>query len=91
MLRIMIMRCWPALIPVGLYLLWFWHRRRSAKKNGHPAPHITDGPWLMAAFASVIFFAFSLFAVPLIEGGNAGTHYQPKQLIDGQLVPGKID
>ena len=91
MLRLMLLRCWPALIPISLYLLWFWHRRRLARKLDHPVPHITDGPWLLTAFLSVIFFAISLFAIPLIEGGNSGTNYQPKQLIDGTLVPGKLD
>lgn len=91
MLRLMLVRCWPALIPIGLYLLWFWRQRRRARKAGLPLPHITDGPWLLTAVASVLFLAASLFAIPLLAGHNSGTNYQPKELIDGKLVPGKLD
>jgi len=91
MLRILLVRCWPALIPIGIYFLWFWLKRRKARKAGLPLPHITDGPWLLTAAASVLFLAISLFAIPLLAGHNSGTNYQPKELIDGQLVPGKLD
>ena len=91
MLRLMLVRCCPALIPVGLYLLWFWFKRAKARKSGLPLPHITDGPWLLTAALSVVFLTASLFAIPLLEGTNSGTHYQPKELIDGKLIPGKLD
>ncbi|MCI5048852.1 MAG: hypothetical protein MRY32_00760 [Rickettsiales bacterium] len=91
MIRIFLLRCWPALIPIGIYLGWYWLARRRAKKAGEPIPHLLDGPWLWTAFFSVLFLAAALFIIPLTAEQNSGTSYHPKALIDGKLQSESIE
>lgn len=91
MIRIMLTRCWPALIPIAIYLLWFWLARRAAVKAGETPPSFFEGPWKWAAIATVITLTVFLFAIPLSPTSNKGTNYQPKQLIDGKLVPETLE
>ena len=86
MLRLMILRAWPALIPILIYLLWLYTRRRKAKKADEPLPALLDGPWLYTLMGSVALLAISLIATGLMYDHNEGTGYQPKRFEDGKLI-----
>ena len=86
MIRLLILRAWPALIPVVLYLVWLAYRRRKAKNAGEPLPSLLSGPWLATLAAAMLLLAASLFYLGLSAEKNAGVSYQPKQFKDGQLI-----
>ena len=86
MIRLLILRAWPALIPIALYLLWLAYRRRKAKNANEPLPTLLSGPWIATLCAALALFAASLFYLGLSAPKNAGVSYQPKQFKDGKLV-----
>ena len=86
MIPLLILRAWPALIPLLLYWVWLSYRRRQAYNAGEPLPGILSGPWLVTLSAVVALFFASLFYVSLSAEKNAGAAYQPKQFKDGRLI-----
>lgn len=87
MIRIILIRFWPAFIPLALYVLWMVYRRYKAKRHEDPIPKWMDGPWLWSVTATALLLIGALFWWGLSSEPNAGTNYQPKQLIDGKLTP----
>ena len=90
MIRFLLFRAWPALIPVILYLLWIAYRRRKAKQNGHAPVRWRDGPWIAALAASVAILALCFLTLGMQSKPNAGRDYQPMEYIDGELKPGSL-
>ena len=86
MLRFFILKAWPAIIPLALYLLWLLHRRRHAKKYDLAPPALLDGPWLLTIAAAVTLVVASLLWAGLSQDHNAGTDYQPKRFEGGTLI-----
>lgn len=88
MLRFLI-RFWPILLPLVLYLIWMMRQRARARRNGQPVPALRDGPvgWTLAAtfMALVLCFIWTmLMADPL-----AGT-YIPAHMENGVIVPARV-
>lgn len=81
-----LLRVWPALVPIGLYLLWLSYLRRKAKKANEPLPALLSGPWLVTIAAALALMAASLFYIGLSAPKNAGISYQPKQFKNGKLI-----
>ena len=86
MLRFLITKAWPALIPLAIYVLWMALRRRKAKKQADDIPSWIDGPWAWAVGASLLLLIGGLIWVGVNAPSNKDVSYQPKTLIDGQLV-----
>ena len=83
MLKLFLVRYWPALLPLVLYALWVVWRRRK----GEVKPR-TRG-WMIAwAVSLLMLLALVAVGVLSLEGGQRG--YAPVQLIDGELVDGEM-
>lgn len=91
MIRFLLLRGWLILIPFILYVLWMIYRRRKALKYSEKLPGWSEGPLLWTCISACLLFVASLFWWGLSEKPNSGTHYKPKQLIDGQLQEESID
>lgn len=90
MLKLLITRFWPALIPLILYLAWLAYARRKAEAKGEEKPGFTDGPWIWPVVLTLLlaiggFLWLGLSATP--EDGA----YKPAHMENGQLVPAKVE
>ena len=79
----------PLLLPTAAYFLYLtaMRRRQGAAANAPPP----DVPWTWLAIAGVVLLAVSLTAFALIGGAPPGSHYEPAQLIDGKIQPGRLN
>ena len=80
----------PILLPVVLYLLWFARALRKATVEGSAPPRLGDAPWAWVIGAGVALAAFVLGIVAFRGQGPASPNYQPPQLIDGRIAPGRV-
>ena len=84
-----LLRFWPALIPLLVYLIWHQAQRHKAKKAGEPLPHFREGPlyWMVLATLLVAGGCFVLYALmqPEVKG-----EYIPPHMENGVLVPGTV-
>lgn len=89
-MSLFLFRFWPVLVPLFIYLLWLWQKRRRAGKAGEKKPGFRDGPWYIAVLASLatglVMFLFLGLSSPPQKG-----EYIPPHLEDGKLVDGKIN
>ena len=90
-MRLLILKAWPALIPIALYLIWILHRRRKAKKLGEPLPALLSGPWVPTLAVSLALFGSSLIFYALSSENNAGVSYQPKRFENGKLIEENLE
>ena len=80
----------PILTPVALYLLWFARATQRASAAGEPPPRLGDAPWAWVIGAGVALAAFVLGILAFQGQGPASPNYQPPQLIDGRVAPGRV-
>jgi hypothetical protein len=90
-MRLWILKAWPALIPIVLYVGWLLWKRRKAAKAGEELPTFFSGPWLLTLSSAFIIATICLFALGLSAENNAGVSYTPKRFIDGQLIDGRLE
>lgn len=91
MLRLLVTRFWPALVPVLLYVAWLWYARRKAAKAGEAQPGFFDGPWLWAVMASLLLCIGGFIVLGLTQGGLEEGDYVPAKLVDGKIVPSHVE
>ena len=90
MLRLLLFRFWPVLIPLIVY--WLWYRTHVAKaiKDGKPAPRFRDGPWywlvLSTLLAAVGCFIWWGASTEQVQG-----RYIPAHMENGTLIPGHVE
>lgn len=90
-MRLILLKAWPALIPIILYVLWLGYRRRKARQNGEALPGFFSGPWALTFAASLALLATSLIFYGLQQPSDSGTSYRPAELIDGQLIKDRFE
>ena len=90
MLRLLIFRFWPVLIPLLAY--WLWHRTIVAKaqKEGKPIPHFADGPWYWLVLASLLI-GVACFIVWGASIEQVKGKYIPPHMENGVLIPGHVE
>jgi len=84
-----ILRFWPVLIPLLVYVIWMISVRNRAKKIGATLPRFRDGPWFWAVVASLLVAVVMFLWIGLNHPENRGD-YVPPHMENGKLVPGKI-
>lgn len=90
MIRLLLTKLWPALIPFALYALWMIWRRTHAKRRDQAIPAWTEGPWGWTVLASLVLMVLSFLALGLGNVPTDGTYY-PAEMKDGKIVPGRIE
>ena len=86
MIKLLLTKFWPAFIPIGLYLLWLFLKKRKAKKNGDNVPTWRDGPWLYAVIASLLIVIVGFLILALMQETGEETSYTPKRFEGGVLM-----
>jgi len=86
----LLIRFWPVLLPLILYGLWQFSRRRKAHKAGEEKPRWRDGPWFWAVLATLGLAIGCLMFWGFQNEEIKGT-YIPPQLINGKIVPGHVE
>lgn len=86
MLKLLITRFWPVLLPLALYLAWLAYARRKAGKKGEDKPGFFEGPWLWPTMASLVLFICAFLWLGLTQEPVDGL-YVPAHMQDGKLVP----
>lgn len=89
-MRLILLRFWPVLLPILLYLAWLAYARRKAGKENREKPGFTDGPWLWPT-ASTLLLLIGVFIWLGTSADPVDGTYVPAQLKDGQLIPSRID
>lgn len=86
----LIIKFWPALIPIVIYVAYMFWRKRHAKKNNLDIPHLFDGPWVwaVAAMFAIIIGGFIIMGVSAPT--NPGTEYEPAHLENGKIIPERL-
>jgi hypothetical protein len=89
MLKILLFRFWPVLIPLVVY--WLWHRTHVAKaiRDNKPVPHFRDGPWYWMVLATLLV-SVGCFVWWSASTEQAKGHYVPAHMEKGTLVPGHV-
>lgn len=80
----------PLLLPTLVYVLYVYVRRRAVGPQGQPAPELPL-PWVWLSIAGAALAAVTFFAVAQLDGAPPGTHYEPAELIDGKIRPGRFE
>ena len=78
----------PLLLPTLLYFGYLWFARSRGATGSGGTQSVRDIPWFWLGIAGLLLLAVTLVASTLIGGAAPGSHYQPPQLIDGQVQPG---
>ena len=91
MSRILLQYLLPLVLPAAVWLVW-WSTvgRKRAELEGRIA-QIEQGPWFWLIIAGVLLLAASLIYTALTRGYDpAGTFVAP-HMIDGRVVPGRVE
>lgn len=89
MLKLLLTRFWPALIPVFLYLAWLAYARHRARRRGHAVPGLLEGPWVLTASISLVLVMAGFLWLGFSHEATDGT-YIPPHLESGQVVPAQV-
>lgn len=89
MLKILVVRFWPVLLPILVYLAWLSYARRKAGHAETPKPGFFDGPWHWAVGAALLMAVGSMVLLGLaVEEQTTEGRYVPARVVDGEIVPG---
>jgi hypothetical protein len=84
-MRLFLLKAWPALIPLALYLLWLWWRAHKGKKGAEVLPDAGKAGRL-AILATLITLAACLFYYGLSQPKTGMVSYEPTRFQDGKLI-----
>ena len=85
----LIIRFWPVLLPLTIYVIWFLLAKRKAEKAGEELPKFTEGPWFWILISSLLI-AIACFVLWWVETPSQDGVYVPAHMENGQLIHGKI-
>lgn len=98
MLKFILLKFWPAFVPIILYIIYRLVKKVRQRKEGEPVIidattgekrwYETEIFWVVLSSLLLLIGSFLVFIV-FGEYGSDGT-YQPAQFKDGVLIPGKI-
>ncbi len=90
MIKLIILRFWPALIPLAIYVGWLVYLKKRAKsKEVPPEMYRTPLYWSLILSAFLIVASFVFFGMSMEP--NRGEHYVPPRYENNTLVPGHTE
>jgi hypothetical protein len=89
-MTLLLLRLWPALIPVVFYIFWHHRRKKRHLAEGKDIPAFFDGPWVQSFSAALAIAIIMLVIWRGVEGNPEGKSYQPARLENGKLVPAEL-
>lgn len=90
-MALFLFRFYPVLLPLILYLLWFYFIRRRAMKKGEELPKFSDAPIFLLLMSSFIIaiICFIFLALSINENSHKGS-YQPPHMEGEKLIPAQV-
>jgi hypothetical protein len=90
-MRIVLDYILPLVLPTILFIFWrLFERKRAIARGAAEIPSLADGPWVWLAVAGVALLGASLMFLAFTTGEPKGGRYEPPQLIDGEVRPGRV-
>ena len=89
MVRILLTYVVPLVMPLVGWYVWQRFIRRTPQPGAEHKLGLRDAPWHWLSIAGVLLVAATLGSIALFTGGEPGEVYQPPQVIDGKVVPGR--
>lgn len=91
MLRVLLTYVLPLIAPFVIYEVW---RMLAPPKYGGSGTGEADPvdrmPWPWLAAAGVVLVVITVVSLALFSDWEEGSVYEPPQLIDGEVVPGRF-
>ncbi len=81
MLKLILLRAWPALIPIIIYLGWLYYMKKRAGDGEKPPVEVFRSPlyWTLILSALMVMASFVFYGISM----------EPRR--DGQYVPPSFD
>ncbi len=89
MIRFLLTKFWPAIIPLALYVLWFYYKRHKLRHSDEVV-RITDGPWLLTIISAMLLVVAGFLWFGLVEHKTGPASYSPAIMVDGEIVNGEV-
>ena len=89
-MALLLLRLWPALIPILMYMLWHHQRKKAHLAEGKEPPAFFDGPWMRAFATALAIAVLMLIFWRLLEPNHKGGAYEPAHMENGKLVKGEM-
>ncbi len=90
MLKLILLKLWPALIPLGFYLIWVLILSRRVGDGRRIAEHVRRSMLFWAIMASIVLLIGSFVFWGFTQQENKAGTYVPPTVVDGELVPGHV-
>jgi hypothetical protein len=87
LLKFIIGRLWPGLIPLVLYVLWIAFERKI-RKNYHITFFGAHFKWVVLATVIAVFISFALVAVQIASEDES---YIPSRVENGNITPSQTE
>jgi len=89
MIRFLLFRFWPVLLPLALYLLWYGYKRWRFRKTGEQV-YLRDGPWMLIVVAMLVIAITGFIGIRLASEATGPVAYQPPVFEEGQIKEGTL-
>lgn len=90
MIRLLIFRFLPALLPLIAYGCWYILLARRTRKEGKPRPSFYQGSLYWAILASLSIAALCFILMGMEQQQQKGV-YVPPSLQDDRIMPGHVE
>ncbi len=87
MLRLILLKLWPALIPLVAYLLWLRYNKRRAARGVETPPELIRGVRFWCIIASLALLAMSFIIVSLNQPAMQDGDYVPPSYDGSSITP----
>ncbi|MBL29541.1 MAG: hypothetical protein CMM50_18580 [Rhodospirillaceae bacterium] len=91
MLKLLLTKIFPLLLPIAIYLLWLRAARRRAASSGTANPRWQDAPWTLMVASGLLVLVIGMVSLALFTGEEPGGTYVLPQFKDGVVVPGHVE
>ncbi|MFQ5785766.1 MAG: DUF6111 family protein [Alphaproteobacteria bacterium] len=91
MRRLLLNYLLPLLLPFAVYGVWLYFARRQSQRAGAAGPAWRDAPWTWLLIAGVGLVIVGFIVLGAIVEGPPDATYIPPHMVDGEIVPGKLE
>jgi len=91
MLKLLLTKILPLLLPIAIYLGWIYFARRRAAASGQQAPQWHEAPWAWIVMSGVLVLVVGMVALAVFTGEEPGGTYVLPKFEDGEIVPGHVE
>ncbi len=91
MIRILILKLWPVLVPLTLYYAWKKYINYRLKQGEEVSLHVQRKAWLFTCICTLATLIICFIAWGLMQPiEETSGRYVPAHIKDGQIVPAHV-